>query len=112
MVVAKPRGTMAGFHVFGRSEIEKNRPKGLERTAGKMFKKALALLSKTSGVEADKPVGAKTANRKRRAIFYSAGAPATSADGQSNGDWVVDITNDKVYWQTAANTFIELTQTS
>ncbi len=82
------------------------------KTQDRAFKRALMIMQRNAGASGiNSEVGAATANRIKRRIWQCAGAPSSTAPtGMVSGDWILDTTNDDVYWFISGTDYIQLNQ--
>jgi hypothetical protein len=80
----------------------------------RVYRRCISILQQPAGESnARDYVGRAKEPRIKHKVWVNAGVPSGAAPtGISAGDWILDTTNNDVYWYVSGTTYIQLNQTS
>lgn len=86
----------------------------LSKNRERVYRRCISILQQPAGESnARDYVGAAKEPRIRHSVWVNAGVPSGAApSGMTAGDWILDLTNNNVYWWVSGTTYIQLNQTS
>lgn len=81
--------------------------------ARRVFSRCISILQQPAGVDQSNRVGAHSTQRIMDHIWVCEGVPTGAApSGMLAGDWILDTTNNDVYWYISGTTYVKLNRTS